>query len=97
MTALTLNIDTDSVRNLSHKIEDQGDNLKTHIESIQQCRDLLEVAWDGNSGRAARTQINEIINMYKELLTTVESTYQSLISSANSFEETDQEGASMFN
>lgn len=92
----TLNVDTDSVRFLAHDIADQCQVLEKHIKSIQECSDLLKVAWDGVSGRAARNQINDIIYMYKTLLTTVESTYQSLNSSANSLEAADQEGASMF-
>lgn len=91
-----LNIDTEEVKGIASKVAQQKENLEAEIKGIQENKERLNTCWTGEAATAAQSSLEEIVNLYNDMLVTVTSTHESLSSTANAFSETDSSNASMF-
>lgn len=93
----TFRMDTDEVKTISVSINSLKEDLLQEYTSLQNSKQSLSEHWNGDNGSvAAQGAIDDVLNLYRELITTVESTADSLNSAANGAVATDEGNASMF-
>lgn len=87
----------EEVHSIATNINNQKEILEEECTKLEQTKLTLQSHWYGDEGsKAASAKLDEILNLYKSLITTVASTATSLSSAASATTETDNANAAIF-
>lgn len=87
----------EEVHSIATNINNQKEILEEECTKLEQTKLSLQSHWYGDEGsKAASAKLDEILNLYKSLITTVASTATSLSSAASATTETDNANAAIF-
>lgn len=87
----------EEVHSIATNINNQKEILEEECTKLEQTKLSLQSHWYGDEGsKAASAKLDEILNLYKSLITTVASTAALLSSAATATTDTDAANAAIF-
>ena len=93
----TFKMNPEAVKDIATSISDKKRLLEGRLDDLNNSLSNLQSNWYGDlSSKEAYNRLTEIINIYRELIDTVDSTSKSLDSSAQALVDTDKRNAATF-